>query len=114
MGSVNSTKRGSIDREYTRLQTLGSSTHRILQFEAYLIVRATSTVPRLSHASQQANSRAYKPRRVLQTRAAFSVFFLDHGPVLLDAGDITLSLEWTPASTVKWYLRRKAVGRSRV
>jgi len=29
----------------------------------------------------------------------------------LEAGDITLPLEWTPASTVGWPLRRRVVGR---
>ena len=47
-----------------------------------LIARATSTAPRLSHTSQQASSEAYKPRRVLSTRAAFSTSFDNtSGPV---------------------------------
>src|SRR5712675_3168752 len=75
MGSVNSTKADAYVKNI-QLQTLGSDTQQILQSEIYLIVRAASTAPRLSHASQQANSRAYKPRRVLQARAAFSYFLL--------------------------------------
>ena len=61
MGSVNSTNQEAKDRERARLQILGSDTHQTLQSETYLIVRATPTVPRLSHASPQANSKAYRP-----------------------------------------------------
>src|SRR5882672_8531691 len=42
----------------------------------------------------------------------FLFFFQEHRPAPLDAGDITLSLEWTSTSTVEWFFRRKAGGRS--
>src|SRR5712671_1192207 len=87
MRSVNSPRRESIDQECTQLQTPYPVTHQILQSKPYLIVRATSTVPRLSHASSQANSRAYKPRRALQARTAFSVSSFEHESFLQNAGD---------------------------
>jgi len=77
MGSVNDTKRGK-HRSKVYTTTNIRLRHMInLQSEAYLTVRATSTVPRLSRTFQQASSRAYEPWRVLQARAAFSVFSLD-------------------------------------
>src|SRR5712672_311318 len=75
MGSTNGTKGGSIDRKCTRLRTSDPGTQQILQSETYLIARAASTAPRLSHAYRQANPKAYKPRRILQARTAFSVLF---------------------------------------
>ena len=55
MGSIDSTERGASVE--------------------FLIARAASTAPRLSHASKQANSKTYESRRVLQACAAFSVRF---------------------------------------
>src|SRR5712672_4751729 len=87
MGSVNSTKKEAQKESVHNYKYQTQASNRLSDQKLIFVARAISTTPRLSHASQQASSRAYKPRRVLQARMAFSVFSPERKPAPLDVGD---------------------------
>src|SRR5712671_1227858 len=103
----------------------------LIRTSTYLICWAISEIPRLSHAAPGRHSSRYSVRAGT-LRSANGIFcilasnmgrFPELTPVhsqtiepwfaTLEAGDITLSLEWTPTSTVGWSSKRKVVGTSR-
>src|SRR5712671_7359180 len=93
----------------------------------YLIVWAISEIPGLSRATPKRHPRGtLSPQGPLDARGIFCIFSTKRGLVpkltpvrsqvvelrlaTLEAGDITLSLEWTPASTVELPFKRRVVG----